>query len=354
MGGAAAGARCFVDGLAPGERGIDGEEAFEREDGLFEEVEGEHGDDVGENKGEESADDVVIVAAGGVADLGAEAVVKRLEKDVVDVEAVADAAEPAERRPREDSAGKAGAENQGNSGSGGDAEAGKAEPELDWVDEIERSGGNAGPEIDDEAADEGVKGIFADEAVGAWLAACGVDAIAHGEGQSAAEGEGATLGKQEVVVQMVGAGTIEGEEGVDGNQEEFANSKKPDAEAKGVAAAVREEHDDGPEEIELLFDGQGPEMVERQRGGRRLEGVAGEVGEVLKEEDEDEQRPELAKVSAIENSDGSGGEQGKEVERKDTECAAGVEVTQAVVGVVRFPETAGDEEAGEGEEEDNS
>jgi len=98
---------------------------------------------------------------------------------VVDVEAVADAAEPAERAPGKDFAGKAGAENQGDGGGGSDAEGGEAEPELDGVDEIERSDGNAGQKVDGEAADEGVEGVFTDEAVGAGLAACGVRAIAH-------------------------------------------------------------------------------------------------------------------------------------------------------------------------------
>ncbi len=106
MGGSSARARGFIDGLAPGEGGVDGEEAFEREDGLLEEMEGEHGDDVGEDEGYHGADDVVVVAGVGVADVGAEVVVEGFEEDVVDVETVADAAEPAERRPGKDSAGR--------------------------------------------------------------------------------------------------------------------------------------------------------------------------------------------------------------------------------------------------------
>ena len=187
-------AGCVHDGLAPGEGGVDGEEAFEREDGHLEEVEGEPGDDEGDDEGEEGADDVVVVAGVGVGDVGAEAVVEGFEQDVEDVEAVADAAEPAERRPGKDLAGKPGAENQRDGGRGGDAEGGKAEPELDGVSEIERSADYAGPEVDGDAGDEGIQGIFADEAVGAGLAAKGVGAIAHGEGQGAAEGDGAALG----------------------------------------------------------------------------------------------------------------------------------------------------------------
>src|ERR1700735_1368428 len=96
MGGSAAGARAFVDGFSPGERSVDGEEAFEREDGHLEEVEGEPGDDAGEDKGYGGADDVVVVTGVGVGDIGAEAVVEGFEEEVEDVEAVADAAEQAE------------------------------------------------------------------------------------------------------------------------------------------------------------------------------------------------------------------------------------------------------------------
>jgi len=151
----------------------------------------------------------------------------------------------------------------------------------------------------------------------------------------------------------VGDGADEGGHGVDGEEEEFADAKEPDAEAKGVAAAVGEEDDHGPDEVELLFDGQGPEVVEREGGGG-LKGVAGQVGEVLKEEDEDQQRFKLQEVSSGEQAGDGGGQQGGDVEGKDAESAAGVEVTQAVQGAVGFPKAAGDEEAGEGEEENDA
>ncbi len=260
-------AGCVHDGLAPGERGVDGEEAFEREDGHLEEVEGERGDDVGDDKGDDGADDVVVVAGIGMADFGAEVVVEGLEEDVVDVEAVADATEPAERGPGKDFAGEAGAENQRDGGGGGDAEGGKAEPELDWGNEIERAGGGAGQEIDDEAADEGIQGEFANETVGTGLATCGAGAVAHGEGECAAKSDGASLGEEEVVIEMVGAGAGEGGKSVNGEEEELADGKEPDAQAKGVATTVCQEHDDRPDEVELLFDGEGPEVVEREGRG---------------------------------------------------------------------------------------
>jgi hypothetical protein len=34
-----------------------------------------------------------------------------------------------------------------------------------------------------------------------------------------------------------------------------------------VAAAVREEHDERPDEVELLFNGEGPEVVEGRGDG---------------------------------------------------------------------------------------
>ncbi len=198
-----------------------------------------------------------------------------------------------------------------------------------------------------------MQGVFADDTVGAGLAAEGVGAIAHGKGEGAAEGDGAALGEQEVVVQVVGTGAVERNEIVDAVEKELADTKEPEAEAKGVAAAVGEEEDDRPEEVELLFDGEGPEVVERQRGGG-AEGVAGEVREVLKEEDKDQQRPELSEMRSMEKGVDGGGHKGEDVKGKDAEGAVGVEVPQARDGVVGLPKAAGDEEAGEGEEEDDA
>jgi hypothetical protein len=50
------------DGLSPGERWIQREETLEGEDGHLEEVEGEPGDEAGDDEGGESPDDVVVVA----------------------------------------------------------------------------------------------------------------------------------------------------------------------------------------------------------------------------------------------------------------------------------------------------
>jgi len=120
-----------------------------------------------------------------------------------------------------------------------------------------------------------------------------------------------------------------------------------------VAAAVREEDDNRPDEVELLFNGERPEVIEG-KGGGSLEGVAGEVGEVLQEEDEDQQRAELGEVGSGKDRGDCDGEQGEDVEREDAEGAAGVEVTQTVDGMGHLPKAAGDEEAGESEEENDT
>jgi hypothetical protein len=124
---------------------------------------------------------------------------------------------------------------------------------------------------------------------------------------------------------VVGDGADEGSHGVNGEEEEHADAEKPEAEAKSVAAAMCEENDEGPEEIELLFHGEGPEMVEGEgRGG--FERVAGEVRKILKEADKDEKWAELGETgSGGEGGDGDG-EQGKGVEGKDAEGASGVKV----------------------------
>ena len=127
------GARGFVDGLSPGQGGVEGKETFEGEDGHLEEVKGEPGDDAGEDKGKESANDVIVVAGVGVGDPCAEIVEDWLEQDMEDVEAVTDASEPGEGRNRKDRARKAVAEEQRDGRRGGDADGGEAEPELEGL-----------------------------------------------------------------------------------------------------------------------------------------------------------------------------------------------------------------------------
>ena len=96
-------------------------------------MEGEPRDDAGDDKGGEGADDVIVVARGGVGDARAEIVEERLEQDMEDVEAVTDAAEPAERSEGKYGAGQTGAQNQRDGRRRGDADGGKAEPELEGL-----------------------------------------------------------------------------------------------------------------------------------------------------------------------------------------------------------------------------
>ena len=70
--------------------------------------------------------------------------------------------------------------------------------------------------------------------------------------------------KRKSIVEMMRAGAVEGVEGVDGEQKEFGEGEEPEADAEGVTAAMREEQNQRPDEIELLFDGQGPEVIEGQ------------------------------------------------------------------------------------------
>ncbi len=288
----AAAAVAADDGLTPGEGGVHGEEAFEGEDGQLEQVEGQPGDEASEGEGDEDADELIVLAGVFVAYEDAEVIEVGLEQYVEDVKAVADASEPAERSEGEEGAGQTVAQNEWNGRCGGDTDGGQAEPELGRSGEIERAIRNAGEEEDEDSGEEGRTSIFADNSVAAGLAASRADAASHGEGDGGSEGQGSGVGEEEVVVEMVDAGPVEGGERVDGVEEYFGQAEDPEAEAKSVAAAVGEEQDERPDEIELLFNGQRPEVIERQGEGG-LEGSRGEMGEVLQEEDEEGERLEL-------------------------------------------------------------
>ncbi len=80
-------------------------------------------------------------------------------------------------------------------------------------------------------------------------------------------------------------------------------------------------------------------------------GEIGEVRHVLEEERGDPDTAESGVEAAGEGCSGEDEEQGKEVEGEDAEGAAGVEVASPVRFAERVPEDAGDEEAGEREEE---
>ena len=187
----------------------------------------------------------------------------------------------------------------------------------------------------------------------AGLAAGGADAAAHGEGDGGAEGQGSAVGEQKIVVEVMNAGAVERGERVDGEQEDLGDAKDPEAEAESVATTVGEEQDERPEEIELLFDGERPEVIER-KGVGGLEGGGGEVGKILKEEDKDGQRPELGEGGTVSIGKDCCSEEHGEVEREDAESSADVEVAQAVGEADGVPKAACDEKSGEGEEENDS
>ena len=112
------------DGFSPGKGGAHRKETFEGEDGHFEEVEGEPGDEAGDAEGDDEADDLVILAGGGVADVGSEVVEDGFEEDMEDVKAIADASEPTEGCERKEGAGQAVAQDEGDRSGGRDADGG--------------------------------------------------------------------------------------------------------------------------------------------------------------------------------------------------------------------------------------
>jgi len=76
------------------------------------------------------------------------------------------------------------------------------------------------------------------------------------------------------------------------------------------------------------------------------------VREVLQEEDEDGERLELTESSAVHDDGGDrNGQQGDDIQGKNAEGAANVEVAQAMALAGAIPQAAGDEKAGECEEE---
>ena len=184
----------------------------------------------------------------------------------------------------------------------------------------------------------------------ARLAAGGRVAAAHGEGDGGTESEGTAMREKKVIVEAMHPGSLEGSETVDEVEEDFGNTEDPEAEARGVATTMGDEENQWPQEIELLFDRDRPEMVKRE-GERRFESAGCQVGVVLKEEDEDGERFELSEGGAVGPGVDRGSGDGDEVERKDPECPANVKVAEAMLLTDGVPLAACNEKAGEREKE---
>ena len=165
------------------------------------------------------------------------------------------------------------------------------------------------------------------------------------DGEGAAEAELAGAGEEELpIVERVGEG------GPDEDAEEEGPDEDGEAEAEGGLAGFLENEEEGPDEVELLFDGEAPEVKDLEGRGDGA-GEIGEVGHVLEEEGEDADAAERGLEGSREGGSGEEDKEGEEIEGKDAEGAAGVEVAGPVGFAEGVPEDAGDEEAGEDEEE---
>jgi hypothetical protein len=132
--------------------------------------------------------------------------------------------------------------------------------------------------------------------------------------------------------------------------QEGAEDKGGSAEDEETATCAQQENGDGPDEIELLFDGERPKVWERKGGGPGVvaKALRDEVG-VLEVEGEGEEFA-MEVEAADESGDGVEGENSI-VEGKDTQDTAGVELAEEVGIGERVVEDTGDEETGEDEEE---
>jgi hypothetical protein len=132
----------------------------------------------------------------------------------------------------------------------------------------------------------------------------------------------------------------------DDTNEEYSEASDQ-GDANDSLWTLRPEHEKRPDEVELLFDLKRPEVVDVEVGkdecvivpDREIRGV-GEV-EVLPARPDEMKRPCQQKQDY----------QDAIVEREDAECAAEIEVFEKVRSMERVQKDAGDEKAGEDEEE---
>jgi hypothetical protein len=132
--------------------------------------------------------------------------------------------------------------------------------------------------------------------------------------------------------------------------EKGAQEKGASAEDEETVTCAQQENRDGPDEIELLFDGERPEVRKRKSRGPGVvaKALRNEVG-VLEVEGEGEEL--VMEVEAEdEGGQGEGGEDAV-VQGEDSKDAAGVELTKEAGIWERVVEDTGDEETGEDEEE---
>lgn len=281
--------------------------------------------------------------------------------DVVeDVGAVADLAKGTEGSNGEGAIEEgAGDEAEGDKAGGEEVDDGEApgEPPDGWLvgevvapERVEEVNGGQG----EGDAGEPAEGREDGEALGA----------AEQKGEEAAEQKRVDAQGSEAVGELeVDEGAREQEDG------ELAQNGESDhySEADGheTAAVFDEEDHGGPDEVELLFYAERPEVAEVEHGvkatGALEPGVAGPekvgiLGEGVKEADEvaEVEGPEYPVSAPLPVEERGGEEEDEEdavIEGEDAEGAADVEVSNAVPGVAGVVEDAGNEETGEDEEE---
>ncbi len=258
-------------------RGAVGEEAFELEEVLLVEVVAEPCDEGAQGADDEGAGYDGERFGVGVGEEGrAEAVGEEgVDRVVEDVEAVAVLAEEAERLRAED-AGRAAGRDEGHSDEGGetDADEGGSEGLLEGaVVEAEAAVGEGHEQYGDEAKEEDPGGDREDAVAVSGAEQKREDAAEEevvGAGEGGAHGE-VTVGEVRLE---------EDDEGADAEDTEAGEERGSD-ERSEVAEA---EDDERPEEVELLFDLQAPEVADVDVGedelAHRAEGKVGGVREV--------------------------------------------------------------------------
>ena len=320
--------------------GLAGEEAFEFEDGLLEELEAQYGDDERDRELGDGKEEMSECAAGdvGVGEVNQAVHVEHRQERVVDVDAVAVLAEEAHAGIAEDAGGaRARLEAHCDEGGGGERQKREAEGE-------EKVDAAFGGVIEEE---DGYEEQGCGDEDGSCDLECGrVQARAQGEREGSADEETVESGDE---------GGVEELPRIAVKQEPDADEERGEGDSYGKEEeafwSADEEDAEWPDEIELLFDVKRPEVDEADVAAE-VEVPIGTGAGFEEAVGIGEEAPLLA--SPVDVIEGSYREEKKKdcvVERKDAESAAGVEAAEVVRVGDGLDEDAGDEEAGKSEED---
>jgi hypothetical protein len=320
------------------------EETLEAEEVFFVKVIGEKRGGDAEQEDEQTAenDDDALVRCEVDADEAADRLFEIVEEDdVQDVDAVAVLAQPAHGMDGEDlgeaAGAKGGRKESGVHGDGGRVGEGEEELDEDGSFGEDAVSEDRGEDDEGEGASEEEPGASAEYAVVKAGSEEKCERCSGEEGICAADGIGVD-------------GEIRNAVREEGEAQEWAEQDGGGAEEEEAAFFAEEEDGDGPDEIELLFNGEGPEVREGEGVGAPVVADGGsDEGGVLEVERE---RQEFAVVvdAEDEGSDGKGSEH-TVIKRKDAEDSASVELAKEGGVGEGIVEDSGNEEAGEDEEE---